>query len=54
MSHLVELDLEMASPLYLQDVEKLSGTIQLFCSQIIIKKMRNPFEMPAFHVEKSG
>jgi hypothetical protein len=39
--------------LRLQDVEKLSGTLQLFCSQIIIKKKRNPFEMPAFGVERS-
>jgi hypothetical protein len=44
----------MASLLCLQDVEELSGTLQSFYSQIIIKKMRDPFEMPAFHVERSG
>jgi hypothetical protein len=41
----------MASVLCLQDIENLPGTIQSFCSQIIIKKTRNPFEMPACHVE---
>jgi hypothetical protein len=44
----------MPSLLCLQDVEKLSGTLQTFSSQIIIKKMRNPFEMWPFHVERSG
>jgi hypothetical protein len=29
------------------DVEKLSSTIQSFCSQIIIKKMGDPFGMSA-------
>jgi hypothetical protein len=45
---------KMASLLCLQDVEKLSGTFQSFCSQIIIKKMGNPFEMSALHIERSG
>jgi hypothetical protein len=45
---------KMASLLYLQDVKKLSSTLQSFYSQIIIKKMRNPFEMSAFHIEGSG
>jgi uncharacterized protein YjiS (DUF1127 family) len=44
----------MAFLLLQQDIEKLSGTLQTFRSQIIIKKMRNPFEMSAFHVERSG
>jgi hypothetical protein len=44
----------MASLLCLRDVEKLSDTLQSFWSQIIIKKMRNPFETPVFHVERSG
>jgi hypothetical protein len=43
----------MASLLSMQDGEKLSGTLQLFCSQIIIEKMMNPFEVSAFHVERS-
>jgi hypothetical protein len=45
---------KMASRLCLQDAEKLSGTLQSCCFQIIIKKMRNRFEMSAFHVERSG
>jgi hypothetical protein len=44
----------MAFLLCLQDVEKLLGTLLSFCSQIMIKKMRNPFEMSAFHVKRSG
>jgi hypothetical protein len=44
----------MASVLCVQDVEKLSGTLQSFYSQIIIRKLRKPFEMSAFHVERSG
>jgi hypothetical protein len=45
---------KMASLFRLQDVGKLSDILQSFCFQIIIKKMRNPFEMSAFHVERSG
>jgi hypothetical protein len=44
----------MASLLFLQDVKKLSGTIQSFYSQSVIKKTRNPFEMSVFHAERSG
>jgi hypothetical protein len=44
----------MASLLGVQDVEKLTDTLQSFCSQIIIKKMSTSFEMSAFRVEGSG
>jgi hypothetical protein len=44
----------MASFLSLQDVEKLPGTPNRFALKSSIKKTRNPFEMSAFHVERSG
>jgi hypothetical protein len=43
----------MAFLLCLQDVEKLSATLQPFCPQIIIEKMGNLFEVLAFQVKRS-
>jgi hypothetical protein len=39
---------------WLQDVKKLSGSLQSFGYQIVIEKTRNSFKMSAFYVEWRG
>jgi hypothetical protein len=54
MSQLLDLVLENGISLVPAGRREAAATLQSFCFQIIIKKMRSPFEMSPFHGVSSG